>query len=225
MIVYGKQLVPYVVNRHIELIEQLYCVKNIDKFFLKSLKGLKYALIDEKTAQQLSKGAKHQGILAKLRQVKLKSIAKDAKQILVLSDITDMGNIGSICRSAYALGIDGIYICKIKDFKIEQAAKASSGAIFDMPMAVHFNSYDLANNLKMQGYCLIGTASNNSKSLELKRLDKWALFLGNEHYGLPKRLQAKMQAHLNIEMQNGFDSLNVSCAAAILMDRMINERF
>ena len=224
MIVYGKQLVAYLAKWHPELVDELYCTKNIDKIFLKCLKGLKYAFIDEKKAQQISKGARHQGILVKLKDFKLKRIARHANKVLVISDVTDMGNIGSILRSAYALGIEGVYICKIKDFKIDQAAKASSGAIFDLPIEIYFNSYDLVNELDMRGFKLIGTNTHMNQMLTIKP-SKWALFLGNEHYGLPKRLQHKMQCHLNVKLQNNFDSLNVSCAAAILMDRMINERF
>jgi len=130
-----------------------------------------------------------------------------------------VGNIGAIIRTCYALGVGGVVICGIKNPSIASIIRTSSGTMLDIPVSLVHNSLDLANELKQVGYSLIGADLDgidlkNKKEIQNENI---ALFLGNEGYGLSNRLKKKLDEKLYIRMENGFDSLNVSVAAGILI--------
>ena len=91
--------------------------------------------------------------------------------------------------------------------------------LVDMPIAISYNSYDLANELKQVGFSLIGADTEGFEIKDANRQsgEKIALFLGNEAQGLSGKLKKKLDLKVSIKMENDFDSLNVSVAAGILI--------
>lgn len=224
MIIYGKQTCLYVLERHSNLIDEIYFGKEIARdLFAKFSKLNKPILrLDSKKMQALSKGGNHQGFILKVNFVEssFKNF-KSLSRILVLVGISDVGNIGSIFRSSYALGVD--LIISSNPFSLSGVARASSGAFFDMPYIIYKDILSLSNELKLSGFSLIGSAAGG----EAKNITstKWALFLGSEGEGLSKRLLGKMDNIIGVKMRN-FNSLNVSVAAGILINRMVeNEMY
>ncbi len=140
--------------------------------------------------------------------------------IVVLDGLTDVGNIGAITRTAYALGVDGIIAAGVKSLNESGVIRTSSGAMLDMPFSLYPNSLDLANELKQSGYALIGATMNGTdlkKYGTITKDDKVALFLGSEGEGLSNKIISKLDLKVSIGMENNFDSLNVSVAAGILI--------
>jgi 23S rRNA (guanosine2251-2'-O)-methyltransferase len=140
--------------------------------------------------------------------------------ILVLSGLTDVGNIGAIVRSAYALGVEGIVICGLKTLPIEPVIRTSTGALYDMPFALVHNIHDVLNDLKTSGFCTYGADMGGTDIRDVELTAKRALVLGSEGEGLTSRIVSKLDKSVSIKMSHKFDSLNVSVAGAILMDRM-----
>jgi 23S rRNA (guanosine2251-2'-O)-methyltransferase len=132
-----------------------------------------------------------------------------------------MGNIGAIIRSAYALGIDLVIITGIKDLKIDRIIRTSAGAAIDMKIIVYQNILELLNILKTKNYFLVGADFNGVCKPSKK--EKIALILGSEGEGLKKRVKEKLDEIVTINMKRDFDSLNVSVAAGILIDRIVND--
>lgn len=224
MFIYGKQVFWHLVNKHPSLVEEVYLAKEIDKKeFAQIVKlGKKVVKLDEKKAQAMARGGSHQGFLAKVTNPELSSLDKLKKSgfLLALVGVTDMGNIGSIIRSAYALGVEGIIFSQIKNINLEAAAKASSGAIFDMPIALLPNALDMINELRQSGFTVVAAGLGGDESRQIGGADKTLLMMGSEGEGLPKKVMQKADKIATIKMHNGFDSLNVAVAAAILIDRM-----
>lgn len=224
MIIYGKQVFWHLANSQPNLFEEVYLTKEIkkDEFYKVGKLGVKILRVDEKKAQSMARGGAHQGFLAKVRPIELKSLSELKKLdfLLVLVGVTDMGNIGSIIRSAYSMGAGGLILSGSKTFNLEGAVKSSSGAIFELPIGVIANPLDLANELKLENFVLYGAVLDGDKSKSLRVDDKKALFMGSESEGLPNRLVEKLDKKVTIEMKNDFDSLNVAIATAILIDRM-----
>ena len=229
MIAYGKQVFTYLLERHNNLIKKVYLSKEIDKKLFSAIvkKNIPVQRVDEKKAQGLSRGNNHQGILAELDDFVPQSLEnlKQFDRIVVLSGITDMGNIGAIMRSAHALGMDAVIISGLAQVNWEGAVKTSSGALFDIPVAVVKNVFDLHNELKTSGYLTLGATLEGGDMPKGCSQKKVALFLGSESEGLPGRLIKKLDHEVTIKMHHDFDSLNVSNAAAILIDRITYERF
>jgi len=139
--------------------------------------------------------------------------------IVVLDGLTDVGNIGAIVRSCYALGVDALVICGLKNFNPVPVIRTSSGTMLDLPISLVENSSDLANELKQQNFSLVGADIDgyDLKTIQRDKDQKIALFLGNEGRGLSNKLKKKLDIKLSIKMENDFDSLNVSVAAGILI--------
>lgn len=222
MIIYGKQVVLYVLERHPELIEEVMLSKDIDtKLFNKFTRlNKKIIKLDNKKAQAMAKGGNHQGFFLKLSNFKTHSLKdiKDSSFVVVLDGLTDVGNIGAICRTAYSLGVDAIVATNVKQLNYEGIARTSSGALLDIPFCHYPNNMDVANELKQNGFKLFGAAMDGEdlKDFENKN-EKTALVLGNEAEGISNKMQKKLDQKISIKMFNNFDSLNVSVAGGILI--------
>jgi len=220
MIVYGKRVVEYIIQKHPDIVKEILIAKKLSKNELKKFKKFKIKFIDNKLAQKLSKNQNHQGFFAKIEFTPQDwDIVGD--KIVVLDNITDMGNIGAIIRTAYALGIDLVIVTGIKELKYDRVIRTSSGAALDMKIITYQNILELINILKTKNYHLIG-ADLDGKCKPSKK-EKIALILGNEGEGLQKKVKEKLDEILTIQMKRDFDSLNVSVAAGILIDRITNE--
>ncbi|WP_279128115.1 23S rRNA (guanosine(2251)-2'-O)-methyltransferase RlmB [Helicobacter winghamensis] len=228
MVVYGKRVVEYILTKHSDKIQQVLLAKEIDKKQFSAFARLNVPLVrvDSKKAQSLARGGNHQGYLLEIAPlVPLEfSTLKAMNFVLVLCGISDVGNIGALFRTAFVLGVDGIVICGLKDFKQEGVLRASSGAMLDMPFCLVYNALDVANELKFAGFRLYGASLKGVESNGVTQ-GKKALFLGAEGNGLSAKILKKMDINLTIAQKREFDSLNVSTAGAILIDRIVNGRF
>jgi len=226
MIVYGKQIVLYILEKHPKIIKQIFLTKEIDKKLFKKFMdiGLRIIRPDNKKAQALAQGGNHQGFLLEINEFEFTSLAsvKQDDFIVVLDGLSDVGNIGAIVRSAYALGVDSLIICGLKHFNPSGVVRTSSGAMLDLPIALCENSYDLANELKQVGFSLVGADMDgyDIKTIQRDKEQPIALFLGNESTGLANKLKKKLNLKVSIGMKNNFDSLNVSVAAGILIHHL-----
>jgi len=224
MLIYGKQPIYYLIEKYPQRIETLYIAKELDKKEYSRLTrmGLNLKRIPNEAAQKMAKSGNHQGFLADIDGVEIKPLEKLLNKdfVVILSGITDVGNIGAIIRSAYALGVDGVVVSGIKHLNLETIVRSSSGAIFDTNLVIVQNVFDVVNDFKTSGFDLYGAVMDGTNINTARISDKRALVLGNESEGLSNRLVGKLDHPVSIEMAHGFDSLNVSVAGAILMDRM-----
>ncbi|MFA6192256.1 MAG: 23S rRNA (guanosine(2251)-2'-O)-methyltransferase RlmB [Sulfurimonas sp.] len=224
MLIYAKQPIYYVIDKYPNKVKTLYLAKELDKKEYSRLMkfGFEVKRIPQEAAQKMCKNANHQGFLAEVDDYELQPFSSFLNKdfILVLSGLTDVGNIGAIVRSAYALGVDGIVVCGVKNLSIEPVLRTSSGALFDMPLAVEHNIYDVLNDLKTSGFRIYGAdmGGQDIRGVEIKQ--RRVLVLGSEGEGLTSRVVSKLDEVVSIKMSHEFDSLNVSVAGAILMDRM-----
>jgi len=224
MLIYGKQPVHYLVDRHPGMIRTLYLAKEVEqKEYARLMRmGFEVKRIPPEAAQKMSRNGNHQGYLAEtdeIAPVGLRELAEKAF-VVVLCGITDVGNIGAIVRSAYALGIDGVIVTGLKTLSLEPVVRSSTGALFDLPFNVTTNLYDVMTELKNAGHTLYGAVMEGEDVRSLAFEGKHALLLGNEGEGIPARAVRKLDHGVRITMAHDFDSLNVSAAGAILMERM-----
>lgn len=224
MLIYAKQPIYYLIHNYPQKIRTLYLAKELDKKEYSRLMkmGFEIKRIPNEAAVKMSKNANHQGFLAEVQEYKLHDYQTflDKDFVIVLAGLTDVGNIGAIVRSAYALGADAIIVSGIKHLNIEPLLRTSTGALFDMPLAVENNIHNVLNDFKMSGFVSYGADMGGIDIREAKIAKKRVLVLGSEGEGLTSRVRAKLDNIVSIKMAHDFDSLNVSVAGAILMDRM-----
>lgn len=228
MIIFGKQPVMYALQTCPWRFEEIYLAKELARQDFLPLSKLDKPIkrIDSKKAQALAHGGNHQGILVKLTPPQEESLQslKTRRSLLVLCGISDVGNIGSIFRTAYAMGVEGVAIIlpSLSPKAREGIARLSSGAFLSLPYGVFSNVLDVAHELKEEGFTLLGADMEGKGSIQAPQ--KWALFLGSESQGLSARLKHKLDTILSIKMHHSFDSLNVAVATGILLDRITHAR-
>ena len=224
MILYGKQIFFYVVKNYPELIEEVYLAKEVDRKVFSTITKLnkKVIKLDAKKAQAMARGGNHQGFLMKISFIEFAEV-KDFKSedfLLVLVGITDVGNIGAIVRSAYALGVDGVIVSGVSSLAFEGVVRTSSGAALSMPIALFKDTATLVNELKQVGFKTYAADMSGEDVKGVSFGSKKALFLGSEGEGISNKILKICDKKIKIVMEREFDSLNVSAAAAILCDRM-----
>ncbi len=224
MLIYAKQPINYIIKNHPKRIKTLYLAKEIDKKEYSRLMkiGFEIKRIPSDAAGKMCKNASHQGVLAEVDDFKLHDYQSflNREFVLVLSGLTDIGNIGAIVRTAYALGVDAVIACGVKKLPFEAILRTSTGALYDMPFALEQNVHNVMNDLKTSGFTTYGADMDGSDIREVEVKQRRALFLGSEGEGLSARVSSKLDEIVSIKMSHEFDSLNVSVAGAILMDRM-----
>ncbi|XMD76625.1 rRNA methyltransferase, TrmH family, group 3 [Campylobacter lari] len=215
----------YILEKHKEKIKEIYLAKECEKAdFSKIAKASKkIKKLDFKTAQSLARGGNHQGFLMEIDEFEFSSFEslKEKDFIVILYNISDVGNIGAIVRSAYALGTDGV-ILVAKSVAIDGVIRASSGAALDMKIVLSDDILSVINELKQKDFYIYASASGGSDIHTIKAKDKKVLIMGSEGFGIAPKVLKKCDECVGIKMHNDFDSLNVSAAFAILCDRMKN---
>ncbi|WP_459823037.1 23S rRNA (guanosine(2251)-2'-O)-methyltransferase RlmB [Campylobacter concisus] len=226
MIIYGKQLFLHILNKRPQILEEIYLSKECDKKLFSKIcgTGKKIIRVDNQKAQSLARGGNHQGFLANVSEFEFSDITelKKLNFIAILYGISDVGNIGAIARSAYALGCEGLVIVA-KSINMQGVLRSSSGAAYEIPIAIFEDGLSLLNELKQFGFKIYATASNGKNVKEMRFAGKRALVMGSEGEGIPQKALAKCDECIGIKLKEGWDSLNVSAAFAIICDRMIDE--
>jgi 23S rRNA (guanosine2251-2'-O)-methyltransferase len=224
MLIYAKQPINYIIQNHPSKIKTLYLAKEMDKKEYSRLMkmGFEIKRIPSDAAGAMCKNASHQGMLAEVEAYELHDYKAflNYEFVLVLSGLTDVGNIGAIIRTAYALGVDGVIACGVKSLPLEAIIRTSTGALYDTPFAIETNVHNVLNDLKMSGFTTYGADMGGKDIREVAIKPKRVLFLGSEGEGLTARVSSKLDEIVSIKMVHAFDSLNVGAAGAILMDRM-----
>ena len=208
MIIYGKQLFLHILNKRPQILEEIYLSKECDKKLFSKIcgTGKKIIRVDNQKAQSLARGGNHQGFLANVSEFEFSDIAelKKLNFIAILYGISDVGNIGAIARSAYALGCEGLVIVA-KSINMQGVLRSSSGAAYEIPIAIFEDGLSLLNELKQFGFKIYATASNGKNVKEIKFAGKRALVMGSEGEGIPQKALAKCDECIGIKLKECWD--------------------
>ena len=160
------------------------------------------------------------GVLCAMRRPKIISveeITQNAHRIVVIDGVVDTTNIGSIFRSAAALGIDAVLLTTSScDPLNRRAVRVSMGSIFLVPWTWIQSPIEKLHKLGFKTASLALT----EKSIfidnpELKKEEKLAMFMGTEGDGLSNKTIEKTDYVVRIPMSHQVDSLNVAAASAV----------
>lgn len=168
-----------------------------------------------------------QGIGAIVQQhwTPLESLQVDADDVWVALDaIADPGNLGTIMRTAEAVGASGVILLGNSTDPFDPGAvKASMGAIFSLSLAQsdwdNFNRWQKANNLM-----LVGTsdkATLDYQQIEYQR--PLGLLMGSERHGLTEEMIDSCDRMARIPMLGRSDSLNLAVATAVMLYEIYNQ--
>lgn len=183
---------------------------------------------------ELSDGGNHQGVLLSLaafEYAQLDDLFAKAAQLnedpffLILDEIEDPHNLGSILRTADAAGVHGVIIPKRRAVQLTATvAKTSTGAIEHVPVVRVGNLVNLVADLKKRGLWIFGTDMAGQDYRQWDATGSVALVIGNEGKGIAPLLKKKMDGMLTIPMVGHVQSLNASVATSLLVYQGYNSR-
>lgn len=139
-------------------------------------------------------------------------------KVLVLDDIQDPGNFGTIIRSAVAFNIDTIVVSNnTVDLYNSKVIRASQGMLFNINI-IRRDLNVFVPELKKEGYQIYATKVNGGKSLKtIEKMKKFAIIMGNEGAGVNDNLMNLADEYLYIDMNSNCESLNVAVATSIIL--------
>ena len=179
------------------------------------VKGIRNILVSPSIIEKLSSTKSPQAIIGVSSYLDNTSII--GEKFLLLDNIQDPGNLGTIIRSAIAFDIDQIIISPDTcDFYNDKVIRSTQGAIFSMPI-IRLDLLEAIKILKDQRIVIYGTDLFGQPINEIPLNSKYAICLGNEGNGVRKTVKEKCDYNILIEMNKKIESLNVGVAGSILM--------
>lgn len=167
-----------------------------------------------------------QGILAVI-EIRPEDFSVDGSvgEIAVLDGVSEPGNMGTVIRTAEALGFGGIYFMKgCADIYSQKTVRATMGSIFRMKFRSGCTVQDI-RELKEKGFSVISTTPGGDVCLETLKVPKrCAVVIGNEAHGVCDEILELSDMRVRISMGGLAESLNAAVAAGIAMHWIKNCR-
>jgi len=187
------------------LVTEIFSIKEIN-----TPKDIPLHIVDEKVMDKLSEQKSPEGIVF---IAKYPSLNKNVNKCIYLDGVNDPGNMGTIIRTALALGYDAVYYSKdsVSPYN-EKSLAASKGSIFFIPVI----EKELSSLKDTYEIICTALAKDSVDISDLKVNKKHCLVFGNEANGIKKENLALADQITSIKM-NDIDSLNVAIAASIYM--------
>lgn len=233
IILYGKHSVVSALNNQERKCHNLFITHNNSdyKSLLKLAKarGASIKITEKTVLDKVTNNAVHQGVALECETI-FKPFSglienREAGQIVIFDQVTDIQNIGAIIRSALAFDASMIIMPKNHSPKENGAmAKASVGAIDKIKIVEAINLAQTIEKLKKIGYWVIALDANKGQDLNKTSLpEKCAFVFGSEDKGIRPLVLKSCDLAVRIPMNKNAESLNVSCAASITLQHFYQQ--
>ena len=230
-IVYGKHVADLMIEKN--KINKVFVQKGFSNDRIKGMidkakhEGIVCQEVPKSKLDELTQGANHQGIVVTVPPYEYSTLAdcfQNADQageplfLLILDGIEDPHNLGSIIRTADAVGVHGIILPKRRAVGLTGVvAKTSTGALEHVPIVRVTNLVQTIEELKKQGVWVFATDMAGEDMRQWNSEGSIAIIIGNEGSGVSPVVKAAADGIVTIPMVGHVQSLNASVAAAILM--------
>lgn len=231
MLVYGRNVAKEILGKN-KKVEKIVLQEGFDDKEINSLienGNFRVEVKSKRDIDRLAEGV-HQGIILYIPDYKYKTlneVLENEPQFLVLLDhLEDPHNLGAIIRTSEAAGVDAIVMPKDRQVMINSTVmKTSVGTLDNMDIVAVTNLVQTIEELKKNGYWVVGTALENS--VDYRDIDysgKIALVIGNEGSGISRLVAKSCDFIAKIPMYGTTNSLNASVAAGIMIYEVVRNR-
>lgn len=198
-------------------------------------RGLLYRMVDKRKLDLLCEGENHQGVIAlaaahtyaELEDILAIAKKKNEPAFLVIAEgITDPHNLGSIIRTANAVGAHGVVIPKNRSVPLNATvSKVSAGAVEYTPVARVTNIPQTLERLKKEGLWIVGTdLAGTQTHYECDLTGALGIVIGSEGDGMSRLVRESCDFLVKIPMIGEIESLNASVAAGVLLYEAVRQR-
>ena len=145
--------------------------------------------------------------------------------VVVLADLADPGNAGTLIRAAAASGAGAVVVAGGVDPTHPKVVRASAGALFGIDVVAAGPILDTVARLRDAGYQVVGTVVADGLPYdEVDLTGPTAVVLGNEAHGLPPEVADRLDLLLTIPMPGPTESLNVAMAGTVICFEVLRQR-
>jgi len=183
--------------------------------------------IDESTLRRSADTVSPQGVLSVVeRRPAAPSVLATTDLVLVLAEVTDPGNAGTLVRAAEAAGAGAVVATAgTTDLFGPKTVRASAGAVFHVPLVVGGSAAQVLDDLAATGHRRVATRVEGGVPYDSVALDEpVALVVGNEARGLSDDLADHVDDWVTIPMAGRSESLNVAMAGSVLCFEALRQR-
>ena len=207
----------------------LVSVLSNDEKLLKKYSCDTYLVTDE-IIKKLSTTVNPQPIIGVVKMLNhnvelLNGILKSPKaRILILDNLNDPGNLGTIIRTSAGLGMDAIIMSHdTVDIYNDKVLRSTQGSIFKLPI-VKTDLPTVIKLLQKNNFKCYGTSLQNAYSIgDTPKHKKYAIIVGNEANGVRENILSLMDYNIKLPMKHDVESFNVGIASAIIMYEFLRE--
>ena len=195
-------------------------------------KNVKIQLVDKYVIDKESESKRSQGFIAFVSEYEyfdLEDILDACKDkdgfIIILNEILDPHNLGSIIRVCECAGVDGLIICKDRSASVNDTVmRISAGAVNHVKVARVTNINTTIDKLKDNGFWIYGAEVGGESIYKSNLKGKIALVIGGEDSGIKRLTKEKCDNIVSIPMFGKVNSLNASVACGIAVYEAIRQR-
>lgn len=231
MLVYGRNVAKEILRKG-KKVEKIVLQEGFDDKEINSLienGNFKVITKSKRDIDRLAEGV-HQGIILYIPDYKYKTLEEvletEPQFVVLLDHLEDPHNLGAIIRTCEAAGVDAIIMPKDRQVMINSTVmKTSVGTLDNMNIVAVTNLVQTINELKKNGFWIVGTALENS--VDYRSIDysgKIGLVIGNEGSGMSRLVSKECDFIAKIPMYGTTNSLNASVAAGIMIYEVVRNR-
>lgn len=214
-----------------EWVEKVYVSEALtsDKELMKKAETLPFEIVADSVFRQMSDTQTPQGVLTVLRKPSytIEDILKGENPlIMILEDLQDPGNAGTILRTGEGAGVSGVLLTKTcVDITNPKVIRSTMGSIYRMPFLYVENVVSLKGKLKERKICTFAAHLQGKNFYDEESYTGGTAFLiGNEGKGLTQETSESADCLIRIPMCGKVESLNAAMASGILMYEAARQR-
>jgi RNA methyltransferase, TrmH family len=189
--------------------------------------GVRVHRVSDAVLASVSDTTTPQGVVARVRspEVSIDGLELGSGLVVVLADVRDPGNAGTLMRSALAAGADGVVACAgAVDPLHPKTVRASAGAIFRISLVRGPDVLDAASELRARGLVIVGADQHGAAVWSTDMTRPLAIVVGNEAWGLGSVAHSCLDEAVSIPMPGPVESLNAGIAGSLLLFETLRQR-
>ncbi len=198
-------------------------------------RGIVVQQVDKSKLDRLVPDLQHQGVVAQAAAVAYAEVDEllaraaqrgEAPLIVLLDEVEDPHNLGSVLRTADCTGVHGVIVPKRRSAGLTAVvAKTSAGAVEYVPVARVSNLVQTMEKLKEAGLWIAGADAGAKEGFyETNLTGPLAIVIGNEGQGLSRLVRERCDFILSLPMVGQINSLNASVAAGVILYEVVRQR-
>lgn len=212
-------------------VEKVYVAESVtaDEELMDAVRKYPWEAVENGVFRQMCDTQTPQGILTVLRQpsYEMEDLLKEPSPLLmVLEDLQDPGNAGTIIRTGEGAGVSGVFLTKTcVDITNPKVIRATMGSVYRIPFFYVEDVLSLRQKLQNRGICFFAAHLQGKNTYDRESYKEGSAFLiGNEGKGLTDQATQAADCLIRIPMCGQVESLNAAMAAGILMYEAARQR-